>query len=398
MDDSVQTPHWGPRDLPDRQRTLRNAIDWSYDLLDAEEQIGLQRLAVFVGGFTLEAAEAVVDPFERFDNEVETIVSSLLDKSLLVRLNEPDEESRFGLLETVREYALEKLEDGGTSDQVRRAHAAYFVVLSDEMNEAKTARSRAVWARRVQIGAGQLPCKPNWILENDEIEWCLRLARGLYQTWQDADAMEGQRWLVRLLEHPSLRQPSAERAEVLWCVSGMMWVRGNTEASIETIRESLEIHRLLDNRRAQAITLNSLAIHLQSAERYSEAKAHFEESLEIWKELGDQLHYGRVLSNYAAVFRQEGDHDRARSLYQEAAATFEQIGDREGTAWELIHEGDMAREQGEGEHASNRYQQALSVFKDLENPWGISSALLDLGAAHLTKANSKRPKPSFVRH
>ena len=369
----------GRRDLPGRQRTLRQAIDWSHELLSASEQLVFRRVAVFSGGFTLEAAEAAVDPFGRLDAELSETVGSLLDKSLLVKSSDASAEPRFGLLETVREYALERLGSGDEAAAVRKAHAAYFLVLAEEGEVVERGRRGVPWMERLARERDNFRSALDWAVEGDNAEWGVRIAQGLYHYWEHwGDAAEGHRRFEQLLALPSAQAPTTLRAKALWFAAGLS-DRAGHGAAVDRHREGLRIYQELGDRRGEATTLMSLSIHLAHAGALGEARTCVETCLGLWRQLGDDGGYGRALSNLAFLHRQEGQLDRARQLYREAAATFARVGDRLAAAWEVSHEGDIAFAQGEKEATRALYASALDSFRELRDPWGIGSALSDLG-------------------
>jgi predicted ATPase len=381
----------GARDLPDRQRTLRQAIDWSYELLEPPEQLVFQRLAVFPGGFTLEAAEAVADPFGRLERDVAEIVGSLLDKSLLVRSSETAAGSRFALLETVREYALERLAAGEDEALVRKAHVAYFLVLGEEADVVEGGRKTAAWMEQLRLEQHNFRAALDWTVAHDSAEWGLQIAQGLFHFWEHGeDTSEGRRRFAELLALSSAQEPTVTRAKSLFCAAGLAWLQGDLKRARGLQQEVLEIHRQLGDRRAEAVSLNAGAIYDVDEGRYEEAKDAYEQCLDLWRELGDIAGYNRSLSNYASVLRQEGDLERARQLYKEAAARFEQAGDRSGAAWEASHEGDVAREQGDVAAAAILYERALAAFRDQEDLWGVGSALNDLGDVAREQGDAER--------
>ena len=381
----------GARDLPDRQRTLRQTIDWSYELLEPPEQLVFQRLAVFAGGFTLEAAEAVADPFGRLERDVAETVGTLLDKSLLVRSSETAAGSRFALLETVREYALEWLAAGEDAAMAHKAHAAYFRVLAEEGEAAESGRKGVAWMERFTQERHNFRAALDWLVANDNADWGLRIAQGLYRFWEHGeDTSEGRRRFAQLLTLPSAQGPTATRAKSLWCAAALAWLQGELDPARGLQQEALEIYRQLGDRRGQVTALNALAIYDVGDDRYDDAKDRYEKCLELWRLLGDTAGYTRTLSNYAYVLRQEGKLERARQLYQEAATRFERAGDRPGAAWEVSHEGDVALEQGDGAAAAKLYERALAAFRDMEDWWGVGSAFNDLGDVARKQGDAKR--------
>ncbi|MDQ6892586.1 MAG: protein kinase [Acidobacteriota bacterium] len=377
----------GARDLPRRQQTLRGAIDWSYDLLGPAEQKLFRRLSVFVGGCTLEAAEAVCDSTGDLGLDVLDGIDSLLDKSLLQRIEPPGGEPRFVLLETIREYGLERLASSGEEPATRRAHAAYCVVLAeDEASERAKGIGAAQssspgdslgWLDRFELEHDNFRAALDWMIETGQADWGLRLGVALFQFWEEREYLaQGREWLGELLRLPGAAPRSKLRARALFAAG----VLSANPAEAETLhQEALAISRELDDRKGIAVGLNALAVGAQKEGDLARSRSLLEESLVLWKDLGDPVAVVRGLSNLASVARLEGHFDEARSLFEECLSISRQLGDRGGMAWALDSEGDVAREQGDIASARSLYEQSLSMFRELRDRWGIAGSLADLG-------------------
>jgi predicted ATPase len=369
----------GPRDMPQRQRTLRQTIDWSYDLLEPAEQLVFQRLAVFAGGFTLEAAQAVADPFGRLDRDVEEVVGSLVDKSLLVRSPETTGDPRFTLLETVREYALERLAAGEDEEAVRKAYAAYFLVLAQDAELTERGLRGTGWMEEFSRERNNYRAALDWLVARDSADWSLQIIERLYHYWFRGGITEGLRRFEQVLALPSARALSPERGRCLNLAAGLASADGDQEKAIALARESVEVCRVLGDHKGQAAALNTIGVGFYLLHRSEEARESYEECLALWRKLGDKAGYARTLTNIATVLRQDGDLQRARQLYRQAAAMFEEAGDRVGAAWESSHEGDVALQQGDATAAGALYEQALTAFREQGEPFGAANALADLG-------------------
>ncbi len=370
----------GARDLPQRQQTLRSAIDWSYDLLTAAEQKLFRRIAVFVGGCTLEGVEAVCDTKGDLNLDLLDGTESLVDKSLLQRVEQANGESRFMMLETIREYALEKLEASGEGKLTKRAHSAYCLVLAEEEATEQSGVERAEWHDRFALEHDNFRAALRWLAESGDADWGLRLGTALFRFWEGCEYFaEGRDSLERLLKIPKAAPPSRARARALFSAGVLAGEQGDYDASDALMRESLDVARKLGDTQGVAVSLNARAVNARDRGNLAMAHALFGESLLLWKELGDRKAVARALSNLAIVVNSQGDYSRARELYAECLAIFEALGDRTGVAWSLNHQGDAAREQGDVADARNLYQQALGIFRDLGDRWGIAGTLADLG-------------------
>ena len=370
----------GARDLPQRQQTLRSAIDWSYDLLSAAEQKLFCRLAVFVGGCTLEGVEAVCDTKGDLNLDLLDGTESLVDKSLLQRVEQANGESRFVMLETIREYALEKLQANGEDKLTKRAHAAYCLVLAEEEATEQSGAERAEWHDRFALEHDNFRAALQWLAESGDADWGLRLGTALFRFWEGCEYFaEGRDSLERLLKIPKAAPPSRARARALFSAGVLAGEQGDYDASDALMGESLDVARKLGDTQGVAVSLNARAVNARDRGNLVMAHALFDESLLLWKELGDRKAVARALSNLAIVVNSQGDYSRARELYAECLAIFEALGDRTGVAWSLNHQGDAAREQGDVADARNLYQQALAIFRELGDRWGIAGTLADLG-------------------
>jgi predicted ATPase len=370
----------GPRDLPSRQQTLRRTIDWSHQLLDSREQSTFRRLGVFAGGFTLEAAQAVADPFENLGLPIDQALRALLDKSLLEVRESPEGEPRFAMLETLREYALEKLAAVGEEARTRHAHAAYFLVLAEEGAFALGSSEPPPWLKRFGTEHDNFRAALEWLTREGRAEWGLRLALGLFQFWERGEHVaEGRRRLHALLALDAAAADPQQRAKGLFAAAVLAHIQGDVANGVALQTQALEIYRTLGDKRGIVVALIALSTQYVDKGAYDDARAALEESLEIWERLGDQAGRARSLSNLAFVARTQGHLDEARELYVKAASIFDQLGDRVSHAWATNHEGDAAREQGQSDAATSLYERALATFRALDNDWGIGSSLADLG-------------------
>jgi predicted ATPase len=368
----------GARDLPARQQTLRGAIDLSYDLLTEAEQKLFRRLSVFVSGCTLEAVEAVCNA--KIDLELDVLdgMASLVDKSLLQQVEGSGGESRFVMLETIREYGIEKLEAGGDKALTKRAHAAYFLVLAEEWALENPGQGQTQGLNRFEIEHDNFRAAIEWLTESGDAEWGQRLGAALFRFWESRDYLsEGRDRLGKLLK---LRGGTPRtRARALFA-AGVLAVEQGDQATWDTyIEENLEIARKLGDKREIAISLNARGVTFRDCGRVPASRSYMEESLALWKELGDRVAVARALSNLASVVKLQGDFALARSLYNECHSIFQELGDHAGAAWTLNYQGDLTREEGNTEAARALYQESLSAFRDLGERWGIAGCLADLG-------------------
>jgi predicted ATPase len=370
----------GSRDLPQRQQTLRAAIDWSYDLLSPPEQKLFRRLSVFVGGSTLEGVEAVCDTKSDLDLDLLDGMASMVDKSLLQQMEERNGESRFVMLETIREYAREKLEASGEYALTKRSHAAYCLVLAEEAAAEQSGGERGEWLERFALEHDNFRAGLEWLTETGDAEWGLRLGGALFHFWEAREYLaEGRDRLGKLLKLAGAAVPTKARARVAFAAGVFASEQGDHASADALMRESLDIARQLGDTQGVAVSLNALAVLARDRGEVVVAHSLCQESLAVWRELGDQKAVARSLSNLANVVTLQGDHARARSLYVECHLIFQGLGDRTGVAWSLNHQGDVARDQGDSATARTLYEQGLAIFRELGDSWGIAGTLADLG-------------------
>jgi predicted ATPase/serine/threonine protein kinase len=374
----------GARDLPERQQTLRRTIDWSHDLLTPSEQKLFRRLSVFAGGCTLEAAEAVCDTREDLEMDLFNGIESLVDKSLLRHAAE-DPEPRFTMLETIREYARERLAAAGETIDTGQAHAAYFLVLAEEGGKggyparADLAEQKE-WLNRCDEEHDNLRAALRYLITARSAEWGLRLGLALWSYWEQRERFaEGAESLAALLEITRADDPTKMRARAAFAAGTLNIMQGNQAAAQPLLQESLDLWRTLGDRRGMAAVLNALGVGAQRSGRNDLARARFEETVEIWRELGDNTAMDLALSNAANIAKIQGDLDAARSIYEQILSSFRARGDIRGAASALNGLGDVVAAQGDHGAARQFYEESLALFRRLDDHWAIARVLSDLG-------------------
>ena len=370
----------GSRDLPTRQQTLRQAIDWSYDLLNDSEQKLFRRLSVFVGGCTLEAVESVGDTRQDLGIDVLDGMASMVDKSLVRQFEQPDGEPRFFMLETIREYALEKLAASGEEHRIRRAHAAYCLVVAEEGASGETDLVLSGWLDHFEIEHDNFRAALDWLTQTSDVEWGLRLGAALFRFWEMREYLaEGRDRLGKLLDLPAACAPSGARLRALFAAGVLAGVQGDYATCDILLAQSLDIARYLADQRSIAVALNALGVNSRDRGDLSSASSHLEESLVLWRQLQDPRAEARALSNLAVIAKLQDNYARARSLYQDCLTIFRELHDHSGIAWALNHQGDVARDQGDTASARSLYESSLATFREIGDQWGIAGTLADLG-------------------
>jgi tetratricopeptide (TPR) repeat protein len=297
----------GARDLPERQRTLRATIEWSHALLDEGEQVLFGRLAVFSGGRTLQAIEAICDAEDNLGVEAFEGVSSLVDKSLLRQEEGPNGEPRFVMLETVHEYAREKLEESAEAEQIKRVHAEYFLTLAEEAYPVLKAANQFEWLERLEAEHDNMRAALSWALERKEAEVALRLGGALGWFWSVRGYhSEGRRWLEQALTIEGRGSPGS-RAMALAGAGALASEQGDLDRAQEACDEGLELlaHDAMEASEAKLILLACLGWVALEREDYGQAKELYEESLALSREMDDNWWLASSLLGLAFV-----SHDR----------------------------------------------------------------------------------------
>ncbi len=376
----------GARDLPNRQQTLRSTVDWSYGLLNASEQTLFRRLSVFTGGCTLEGAEAVCDTKSDLGLDILDGMASMVDKSLAQQVEQVDAETRFLVLSTIREYALERLAESNDEAAARRAHAAYYLVLAEEGAEDVVAHPE--WLDRFEIEHDNFRLALDYLIKTGDADWGLRLGAALFRFWETREYLtEGRDAITRLLALEGTAARPKLRARLLFAAAVLAGEQGDYTSARQLFEDSLETCLELNDNRGVAVALNALAVNARDRGELPEASTLFERCVAIWKDLGDSADIARALSNLANVTKLQGEYARASSLYDECLTMFRKAGDDAGVAWTLNYQGDVAREKADLVAARSFCEQSLAAFRQLRDGWGIASALSDLASLSCDQGN-----------
>jgi predicted ATPase len=368
----------GALDLPERQQTLRKTIDWSHDLLNEDERKLFRRFSVFVGGCTLEGAEAVCNTSRDLGIDLFEGLSSLVDKNLVQRVDRAETQPRFVMLETIREYALECLTDSGELSAARRAHAAYCLVLAEEGNPELNPADRSRWLAQCDIEIDNFRFALDWLFQTLDLDWGLRLCVALFRFWDMREHLtEGRARLETVLRLAGADRPR-ERGRVSHFLGAIATAQADYPSAERFLQQGLSLYEALGDEPGIAASLNALAISARDRGDYAAAQGNFERSLACWRMLSDRLAIARCLHNLANVVKVRGDYARARWALREATGIFEELGDRTGAAWTVNQLGDIVREQGDVAAARGLYQRALSAFREAGDPWGSARSLTDL--------------------
>jgi len=352
----------GARDLPERQRTLRGAIEWSHTLLEEGEKTLFARLAIFSGGRTLEAIEAVCDaqgdlPMDAFDG-----VSSLVDKSLLTQEEGPDGEPRFVMLETIHEYAREKLRESGEAEEIARVHAEYFLALAEEAEPQLTGPEQVEWMERLEAEHDNLRAALSRLLEAGEPGSALRIGGAVWRFWNVRGYLsEGRRWLESGLSGGE-GSPLGVRAKASLGLGYLALMQGDYTHAVESLQRSLNLYREAQDRRGAAYALCFLGWVAADRNELDRAERLLEESLTLSRAAGTPRDVSVALNALAMLEVYRGDYERAGAMQEECLTLAREAGDVQIIAVLTYNLGLTAVMTGEYERAEAVYEEAHELF------------------------------------
>ncbi|HUS17147.1 MAG TPA: tetratricopeptide repeat protein [Chloroflexia bacterium] len=382
----------GARDLPARQQSLRGAIAWSYDLLEADEQALFARLAVFQGGCSVAAVAAVCRDGDdtapvaagsaaaaSMDLAVLDGLESLAEKSLLRPETTAEGEPRFVMLETIREYALERLAARDEATRIRGRHLAYFRALAEKDGPALNGPDQRAALAQLDREHDNVRAALSWALEQHDGTAALALGGAIWRFWEwRGHWSEGRRWMDAALA--LCDGVAADVREKAWHGTGVLAYRaGDLVAADRYYREALALRRSLGDHRAAGATLNNLGLVAYERGDYAGATALYKESLAVFREIGNDRGIAAASDNLGLIAYAEGDYARAARLCGDSLAFRRTLGDRQWIAISLNILGMVAREQGAYDHAAAYHAESLGFFRELQDRWGIATALTNQG-------------------
>jgi tetratricopeptide (TPR) repeat protein len=378
----------GARDLPARQQTLRATLDWSYSLLTEAEQRLFARLGVFVGGCTLEAAEAVCNAAGEGPLDVLEGIEALLDKSLLHRAEGPGDEPRVGMLETIREYAWERLAQRGEAETVQCAHAAYYLALAEEAAPQPFGATEMAWLDRLEREHDNLRAALAWYAQRCA-EMGLRLAGHLAHFWALRGYLtEGRQRLKGLLATAPGRP--ADRAKALLGAGALATAQGMYAEARVLFEEGVSLYRMLGDKRGVGTGLYHLGYLARIEGDYALAGSLLEESLVLAREIGDRRAISWALSGQADVAHFQGAYARAAALFAQSLALARQIGDDQMICAILCYLGNIARIQGDFERASTLLEESLGLSRKIGDRIRIGNVFKTQGHLAAAQGNYER--------
>jgi len=370
----------GARDLPERQRTLRATIEWGHELLDADEQALFRRLAVFAGGWVIDAAEKVGNAAGPLGFDVLDGLDSLLGKSL-IRSMPGDGEPRFAMLETIREYALERLAVSGEHEATARAHVNYFLDLAEEANAERRGPQETDWLDRLESEHANLRAALQWADQGVDVECELRMCQALADFWVvRAHFSEGRRWLDRALSL-SVGQRTPLRAALLNGSATLSRARGDWAFAEALAREALDVEEELGNEAGVAAALKHIGLQRYDQGDEEGARRYFERSLAIRERGDDRPAIADLLNNLGVLAQQRRDFSQAWDYLDRALTVLRGVGDEEGIARLMMNQGAVALDERDMQRAAVLLRDATNRFHALANTWDLADCLEALASA-----------------
>lgn len=417
----------GPRDLPPRQQTLRSAIAWSYDLLGPSERRLLRWLSVFVGGWTMDSAETLCHGVAGWEGDVADALETLADNSLIRLERCADGRTRFGLLETIREFAEEELSASGESEAAHRRHADTVLAFTIAAERGLTSGRRTEWSRLVAAEVDNVRAALRWSLDHDETERALRIIGNLDWFWDAVGRdIEGREWSRAALAKENINREGWGYAMALYAAGELAWNAGDFAESARLITQSVALLRGFDDRRNLGKALLALALtalylgDTLAAERHAregvevlamvddpwnQALAHFalaevvlasdsraardsyERCLAISRRLGDPWITAHALSGLGGLAMRERDYATARGLMEESLALRRTINNPGSIAYSLTSLGELARREGDDERALALLGDGLARFRDMGDAEHVAWTLYNLGVVRARRGD-----------
>jgi predicted ATPase/DNA-binding CsgD family transcriptional regulator len=356
----------GGRTAVPRHRTLKGTFDWSYNLLYESERKVFRRLSVFAGGWTLEASEAIASSQGVAESEVLELLSGLVEKSLVVAESTEERRVRYRMLEPVRQYAQQKLEEEGEGEEVRRRHADFFLALAEEAEPRLRGPQQKTCLERLEAEHDNMRAALSWALERGEAELALRLGGALWWFWMMRGHYgEGRRWLEAALAMDGRVSPEA-RAMALAGVGGLAVDQGDLDRAEEACEAGLElVQKARDTREARIFLLTWLARVAWAREIPGRAAELIEGSVALSREKGDGPLLAGSLMFLALVFYGRGDSERATELLEESMDHFRECGDKYGLANCLISLGRVVYSRGDLGRAAKLTEEAVALLREV---------------------------------
>jgi predicted ATPase/DNA-binding SARP family transcriptional activator len=401
LDDCFDLLTSGSRTALPRHQTLRATIDWSYDLLSEVEKTLFRRLSVFVGGFTLEAAEAVAAGGDVSKHRVVDLLGQLVNKSLVTveaSSGDPDDETRYGMLETIREYVYEKLETEGELETVQERYLAYFIAYAEEAERNAVGDKNVLWFRRLNKEIDNVRAAVDWSIETERASEALRLVGALiFFRFQAGSPSGWQERLDKVLLMPGGQGKTPERAKALYGIGMLYWSDVNPVDKTSELQEALAIGKHLGDKFIIANALCNLGLFASFRNNLEQARSYLEQGLEIFSEL-DSTHKRDLswpLIYMGEVAFRQGHFNEAQKFFQESKNILREVGDKVSLALAVRRLGQLALHEGDFKTATAACAESLDLNMKAEDHRGVLACLSAFAGIALERGQAKAAAQLF---
>jgi predicted ATPase/transcriptional regulator with XRE-family HTH domain len=379
----------GPRDLPLRQRTMRDTVGWSYELLDARERSIFRHLAVFAGGATVDATRHVYPP-PLAPDDVSEAISALIDKSLVFLHVGRSAEARYDLLDVIRDFAWERLVEHVESAEALRRHGLYFLALAERAEGELGKAGQDAWFRRLDEEHENLGAALRRALTERDAELALRLGGALWQFWRShGDYTDGRGWLQAALRLEPTAS-AAVRAKALWGAAGLAYHHGDYGDAARLSGELLPLARATGDPVHLRNALTIRGVVAMTEQRFADAVSPLREAVALIRTLGPSWLLGTSHLNLGSALLQSGDLAGARGEFEEALRTYRELGDENFAARATEQLAYVALETGDSQAASKLFRSALESYGELDDRWGLAEALEGFSALNAANGYAGR--------
>ncbi|HVX29907.1 MAG TPA: tetratricopeptide repeat protein, partial [Nitrolancea sp.] len=378
LEHQLQVLTGGPRDLPERQRTMRHAIAWSYDLLNDRERCLFRQLASFAGSFSLEAVESIARLDDGPAGTVLDDLTSLVDKSLVLATPGKADETRFAMLEVIREFGMECLAESGELAETSDRHCAYYVDLVERGYREQAGDKQSLWFRRLEQEHGNLRLAARWIVEHNDGERARRFGYSLWRFWDRGYIVEGRDWLTAFLGMPELAAPNPSRCPLLFAAGRLAYRLTDFASATILLQECLAIARAENEDKFTSAAHTQLGHVAYAQGDLTSAERHYAESLTIRRPLGDARTIGISLRSLARVQRVRGDYAGARVLLNECLAYARETRNTVEVSIALAGLGFVALLEDACAEAEEFYRESLERSREVNDQHEVAAALIGL--------------------
>src|SRR5215213_1427703 len=392
LEDSMKLLTGGRKTQLAKQQTLRGALDWSFELLSESERRVFRRLSVFAGGWTLEAAEAVGVGGGIEEGEVLDLLSGLVEKSLVVARGSDQRGVRYRMLEPVRQYAQEKLEESGEAESAKRAHTGYFLALAEEAEPELFGPRDVEWLERLEEEHDNMRAALYWALEGAQAELGLRLAGALLPFWEaHGHYSEGRRWIEEALKEEG-RTSGTVRAKALYALSRIAAAQSDTHRAEVAAQEGIELSTEVEIGSSLADSFRRM-LGLAAGWRgdYEQAKELTEESLMLSRQAQEKVSIADALIELAGILNYLGDRERGKELYEEGIVLCREVGYASGLGRGLLSLGYFLVLEGDYEQGATLNEEAVALFRERGYKANLEYALVNLGGRRFFEAITSGP-------